>query len=326
MRRLIALTAAAATLAGCGGSDEPDLVVYSGRSEALIKPFLEEFAEKEGLDVRIRFGDTADLVGTLLEEGERTRADVFIGQDAAALERLREEGLLQPHEGTARTPARYRADDLTWTGLSGRARVLIVRDGAEPPSSVFDLVDPRFKGRIAAPTPRNVSLRDFISAVRVRRGDAFARRYLQGLKANDIEILASHGEVRRAVGEGEFDIGLVNHYYVELEKRDGSDVSASYTDQEPGGFGVVFNLASAGITRASGRAENAGRLIDFLLSPEVQQRFAAANFEYPLLPGLKAAPGVRPLAETRTTEISYEEIARATEGTEDLLEEVGLEE
>ncbi|HWH44601.1 MAG TPA: extracellular solute-binding protein [Thermoleophilaceae bacterium] len=327
MRKLIALIAAAAALTGCGGgSDDADLVIYSGRSEPLIKPFLEEFAEKEGLNVKIRFGDTADLVGTLLEEGERTRADVFIGQDAAALERLREDGLLQPHEGTARVPERYRASDLTWTGLSGRARVLIVRDGAAHPESVFDLTDPRWRGKLAAPTTRNVSFRDFITVVRLKRGDEFARGYLEGLKRNGVEILASHGEVRRAVGEGEFDIGLVNHYYVELEKREGSDVSAVFTDQEPGGFGVVFNLASAGITASSEHAENAAKLLDYLLTPEVQERFARANFEYPLLPGLEAAPGVRPLEDVLTTEVSYEDIARATEGTEDLIAEAGLEE
>src|SRR5688572_15555558 len=125
MRRLSTTLLVLGTIlaAGCGG-DDADLVVYSGRSEPLIKPFLEEFAEKENLDVQVRFADTADLVGTLLEEGDKTRADVFIGQDAASLARLNQEGLLQPHEGARQTPARFRADDATWTGLSGRARVL----------------------------------------------------------------------------------------------------------------------------------------------------------------------------------------------------------
>src|SRR5918998_2844289 len=104
MRRALAATVlACAALAGCGGGD-PDLVVYSGRSEPLIKPFLEEFAEREDLDVQVRFADTADLVGTLLEEGDKTRADVFIGQDAASLARLPEEDLLQPYDAIENTP------------------------------------------------------------------------------------------------------------------------------------------------------------------------------------------------------------------------------
>lgn len=323
---LVAAALAAALAGGCGGGGGgADLVVYSGRSEPLLKPFLEEFARREGLDVRVRFGDTADLVGTLLEEGERTRADVFVGQDAAALEKLSREGLLQPYARIRRTPARYRAKNLTWTGVSGRARVLIVRRGAAHPDSVFDLTDPRYKGKLAAPNTTNVSFRDWVSAIRVKRGDGFARRYLQGLKRNDLEVLASHGEVRKAVGDGEFDIGLVNHYYVELERREGSDVEAVYTDQDPGGFGVLVNVASAGITRSAQHRGNARKLIDFLLTPEVQRRFARQNYEYPLLPGLEAAPGVRPLSRVRRTDVPLPALGRAAEGTDRLLEEVDLE-
>jgi iron(III) transport system substrate-binding protein len=324
--RGLALVAAGvlAALAGCGG-DDAELVVYSGRSEPLIKPFLEEFAEREELDVQVRFGDTADLVSTVLEEGKDTRADVFIGQDAAALERLRAEGLLEPYGGAAKTPARFRARDNSWTGLSGRARVLIVRDGAPAPPSVFDLVEPRYNGKLAAPAPTNVSFRDWVSALRIERGDAFARRFLEGLKRNDLEVLANHGEVRNAVGEGEYDIGLVNHYYVELEKQEGSKVRAAYTDQQRGGFGVLVNVASAGIMGSSENKENARKLIDYLLTPEVQERFARENFEYPLLPGLRAAPGVKPLDEVRQTAVDLQALGRAAEGTDRLLEEVDLE-
>jgi iron(III) transport system substrate-binding protein len=326
MRRLTAILLAVlcAAAAGCGGGD-PELVVYSGRSEPLIKPFLEEFAEKEGLDVQVRFADTADLVGTLLEEGDNTRADVFIGQDAASLARLDEEGLLQPYEAAKRTPARFRASDGAWTGLSGRARVLIVPQGGEHPDSVFDLTEPEWKGRIAGPITSNVSFRDWVSAIRLKRGDDFTREYLEGLKRNDLEVLASHGEVRNAVADGEFDVGLVNHYYVELEKQEGSDVEAIYTDQQGGGFGVVFNVASAGITESSENVENARKLMDYLLTPEVQERFARANFEYPVLPGLEAASGVRPLGTFRTTDVSLEELGRASEGTDELLEEIDLD-
>lgn len=318
-----ALAAAAMAFAGCGGSDA-DLVVYSGRSEPLIKPFLEEFAEQEGLDVQVRYGETAGLVGTLLEEGENTPADVFIGQDAASLEQLDDEGLLQPYGGIERTPARYRADNLTWTGLSGRARVLAVRPGEDAPESVFDLADPRYEGELVAPIFSNVSIRDWVSAIRLVRGDDFTRDYLEGLEANDIELLASNFDAAAAVGRGEFDVGLVNHYYIELVKEEGDELEAVYTDQERGGFGVLFNVASAGITASSEHEEAAQKLMDYLTTPEVQERFADANFEYPVLPGLETAPGVKPLDEIVTTKVSLQELGPAAEETDRLLDEVGL--
>lgn len=322
-RPLIALLAATSVLAGCGGGD-PDLVVYSGRAEPLIKPFIEEFAERENLEVDVRYGDTADIVGTVLEEGEKTRADVVIGQDVAALEKLRSEGLLQVNPTLPKLDTPLRADDGSWTGLSGRARVLIVREGAERPTSVFDLVEPRYRGKIAAPATSNVSFRDFVTAVRVKKGDDFAREFLEGLKANDLAVLASHSDVRNAVGEGEFDIGLVNHYYVELEKKEGSAVEAVYTDQEPGGFGTFLNAASAGITKATDRTDIARRFMDYLVEPEVQRRFARANFEYPLAAGIPAAPGVKPLEEVKLTSVSPERLTAETDATEELFAEVGL--
>lgn len=313
----------AAVAAGCGGSDA-DLVVYSGRSEPLIDPFLQEFAEEEGLDIQVRYGETAGLVGTVLEEGENTPADVFIGQDAAALAELDAKGLLQPYEGIEATPREYRAENLTWTGLSGRARVLAVRPGEDAPDSIFDLTQPAYEGELVGPITTNVSFRDWVTAIRIVRGDAFTRRYLEGLAENGLETLASNFDAAAAVARGEFNVGLVNHYYVELVKEEGDELEATYTDQEPGGFGVVFNVASAGITATAENEGNAQRLMDYLLTESVQERFAGANYEYPVLPGLEAAPGVRPLDEIVTTDISLEELGPEAEATDEMLDEVGL--
>ena len=157
------------------------------------------------------------------------------------------------------------------------------------------------------------------------RGDDFARDYLEGLQENDIETLASNFDAAAAVGRGEFDVGLVNHYYIELvEEEQGDELEAVYTDQEPRGFGVVFNVASAGITASPDHEENAQKLIDYLLTDEVQERFAAANYEYPLLPGLEAPPEVRPLDDVRLTDVSLEELGPAADETDRLIDEVGL--
>jgi iron(III) transport system substrate-binding protein len=319
----LALAGAAFAASGCG-SAEADLIVYSGRSEPLIKPFLEEFAESEDLDIEVRYGETSSLAALLIEEGENTPADVFIAQDAAALVQLDKEGLLQPYSGVLKTPERYRAEDQSWTGLAGRARVLAVRPEDRAPDSVFDLASPRYEGRLVAPIPTNVSFRDWVTAIRVVRGNRFARRYLEALNANNIETLPSNFDAAAAVDRGEFDVGLVNHYYIELIEEEGGDLKAVYTDQGEGEFGVLFNVASAGITASTDRLTNARLLMDYLMEDSVQQRFARANFEYPVLPGLKAAPGVRPLEDIRMTPVSLDKLGAEAEKTDELLDEVGL--
>ncbi|CAA9482383.1 MAG: Ferric iron ABC transporter, iron-binding protein [uncultured Solirubrobacteraceae bacterium] len=333
MRRVVLGVALAASLltGGCGftgeaGSGDAELVVYSGRNEALVKPLLDDFAAETRLDISVRFADTTELAGTVIEEGSSPRADVFIGQDAGALARLDERGLLAPYAATG-VPPRYRSESGTWTGLSARARVLIVNTetlpSGERPKSVFDLVEPRWKGKVAAPDATNASWIGFVSEMRLKEGDAKTRRWLEGMKRNDLAVLGSHTDVRKAVGSGEFDVGLVNHYYVELEKRDNSPVEAIFTDQEAGGFGVVVNAASGGILKGAEHPEAAKRLMDYLLSRKAQAEFAGRNFEYPVVPGVEA-PGLRPLDEIRGTGVELAKLGPELDSTLKLLDEVGL--
>jgi iron(III) transport system substrate-binding protein len=324
--RILAGAVAALALSGCGGGSA-DLVIYSGRNEALVKPILDRYAEETGKSVSVRFADTTELAATVLEEGDEPRADVFIGQDAGALARLAEEGRLARYAGGQQVPEQFRSDDGTWVGASARVRVVIANSEVLPrsqwPRSIFDLVDPRWKGRIAAPDATNASWIGFVSELRIKAGEERARAWLEGMKRNELAVLGSHTDVRNAVGSGEFDLGLVNHYYVELEKREGSPVEAIFTDQEEDGFGAVVNAASAGILAGAPNPEEAKAFMDFLLEPETQAEFAGRNFEYPVLPGVEA-PGLKPLDEIRSTGIALGELGPELDATLALLDEVGL--
>jgi iron(III) transport system substrate-binding protein len=330
VRRALAVLATAVAVSGCGTGGGSDLVVYSGRNEALFKPILDDFARESGLDVSVRFADTTDLAGTLIEEGDHPRADVFVGQDAGALGRLDERGLLTRYDSPAlaEVPSRFRSPDRTWTGLSARVRVLIVNKErlkpSEYPKSVFELTDPRWKGKLAAPNATNASWLGFVSEMRIARGDAFTRRWLEGLKRNDLAVLGSHTDVRNAVGSGEFALGLVNHYYVELEKREGSPVEAIFTDQQQGGFGAVVNASSGGIVKNGPHPENARKLMDFLLSSRAQEEFAGRNYEYPVVPGVRVTPGLKPLDDIKGTGIALSDLGPKLDSTIELLRDVGL--
>ena len=65
--------------------DQPALVIYSGRNENLVDPLLTLYGEQSGVNVEVRYGSTAEMAATILEEGQNSPADVFFGQDAGAL-------------------------------------------------------------------------------------------------------------------------------------------------------------------------------------------------------------------------------------------------
>src|SRR5215210_6678395 len=150
---LAAITAAGLAAGGCGG-DRDALTVYSGRTEDLVGPLLERFSEGTGVAINVRYGDTAELALLLGEEGERTPADVYWSQSPGATAYLADRDLLAPlpREVLDLVDPDFEDPEGLWTGVSGRQRVLVYNrdEVAEPelPSSVFDLTDERYRGRV----------------------------------------------------------------------------------------------------------------------------------------------------------------------------------
>ena len=102
-----------------------DLTIYSGRGESLVGPIIERFEELTGIDVRVRYAGTAELAVAILEEGDRSPADVYYAQDAGALAALAENGVLAqlPDDIVGSVPAELADASGRWVAASGRARV-----------------------------------------------------------------------------------------------------------------------------------------------------------------------------------------------------------
>jgi iron(III) transport system substrate-binding protein len=189
---------------------------------------------------------------------------------------------------------------------------------------VFDLADPKWDGKIAIPTTTNSSFTAWVSSLRVLVGDDEARDLLQALKDNGAVAVGDHTAVRQAVGRGEFALGLVNHYYYQLEKDAGSPVGVIYTDQNADGIGVLVNVAAASIVAGGPNPENAAAFMRFLLSAEAQELFAALNFEYPLIPGIDDRADFK-RGTFKESDVSLAELGAMNDSTIDMIDEVALE-
>jgi iron(III) transport system substrate-binding protein len=333
-RRLLglALLAIAPVVAACGGGgDDGDTVtVYSGRSEELIGPILDRFAEETGTSVRVRYGDSAELAVLLAEEGDRSEADLFISQSPGALGYLDGEGLLGtlPADVLDLAVDGAKASDGTWVGLSGRQRVLVYNtdavDPAELPDSVLDLTDPAWSGRIGV-APSNGSFQDFVSAMRVELGDEATMSWLEGLAANDPVIYANNNAITQAVGRGEVEVGLVNHYYNLRLKDELGDAQRAENHVFPNGdVGSLLIVSGASLVEGADAADPATELVRFLLATEAQTYFTDETFEYPLAVG--ATPNaVLPALDFRSADIDYDVLGGDLASTLEMIREAGLE-
>ncbi|KZE92303.1 Iron-utilization periplasmic protein [Agromyces sp. NDB4Y10] len=293
--------AAALALTGCAtdpAAEEGTLTVYIGRDEALVGPLIERFEEESGIDVEARYAATPELAALLLEEGDRTPAQVFLSQDAGALGALADAGLEAtiPAELADLIPDGFTSQDDSWIGVTGRARV-IAYDGeqlaeADVPDTVDALTGEEWKGEVAF-APGNASFQAFVTALRVLEGEDAAAEWVAGMAANDPELTENNLATLDLVNNGQVQLGLINHYYWYRQAAEvGADNMRAQLKFLPGDPGGIVNVTGAAILKNAADDPEARAFVEFLVSEEAQRYFVEETFEYPLLPGIDAPEGL----------------------------------
>lgn len=312
-------------------ADPGSLVIYSGRSEALVGPLIKQFADATGIGVQVRYGSTSEIAATILEEGAASPADVFFAQDPGGLGAIANAGLFAPlpAELMSQAPERFRSPNDLWIGVSGRARVVVYNtdavDPADLPADIFDLTDPQWAGRIGW-APTNGSFQAMVSAMRVTWGDAKTVEWLQGIQANQPIVFEGNVPIVEAVGAGEVDIGLSNHYYLyRFLREQGDSFGARNHFLSGGGPGSLIMISGAGRLASSPNETNALRFMQFLLSDPAQQYFASRTSEYPLVEGVVTPAGLPPLEELETAALAIDMAElEDLQGTIELIRQAGV--
>jgi iron(III) transport system substrate-binding protein len=309
--------------------EEGSLIVYSGREEALVGDVIEQFEEQSGVDVQVRYGDTAELGATILEEGQNSPADVFFAQDPGALGAVADAGALRelPQGILERVPERFRSPEGNWVGTSGRARVVAYNTEAlseeDLPDSILDFTDPEWRGRIGW-APTNGSFQAFVTALREIEGEAAAREWLLGIEENEPLAYPDNSATLEAVASGEVEVGFVNHYYLyrALEEQ-GGDFGARNYNFPRGDVGNLVIVAGAGVLNTADNPGAAESFVEYLLSQEAQQYFADETFEYPLIEGVYTAEGLPPLSDIESPDVDLGNLDDL-QGTLELLRRTGV--
>lgn len=302
------------------------IVVYSGRNEKLIKPIIDRFTEATGIKVQIRYGETAEMAATIMEEGPRSPADVFIAQDAAALGALSKAGLFRPlPEAILQgVPEHFAGRNREWVGLSGRARVIVYEESrikpSELPADLEGIANPKYRGRFGV-APTNASFQAQMAVYHALDGEEATRRLLDAMVKNEPRRYAKNSAIVDAVISGEIDWGLVNHYYLHQALAENPGATAKNHFMTGGGAAAFANVAGAGVL--NDKPEGL-RLIEYLLGDEAQRYFAEETFEYPLVEGIPPSEGLVPLSELNQPDIDWSEVSEVLEPTLVLIQKSGL--
>jgi iron(III) transport system substrate-binding protein len=305
-----------------------DLTIYSGRSESLVGPLLEQFEQESGLNVEVRYGDTAAMAATILEEGDNSPADIYYGQDAGALGALAQAGRFSPlpQDVLEMVEPRFRSPEGLWIGTSARARTVVYNTNnlteADLPDDIFGFCAPEWQGRLGW-APTNGSFQAFVTALRVIEGEERAREWLNCIQANEPVVFSGNTPIVEAVSRGEIDAGFVNHYYLFQFLKENPDFPARNYHPRSGGVGAMTNVAGVGIINTTDNPEAAEAFVRFLLQPSSQEYFNTETNEYPLSADIPLNPVLVPLSNISTPDLDLSNLSDL-EGTLQLLQELGI--
>jgi len=273
-----------------------EVVVYSARIEALIKPMFDAFTQKTGVKVKYFTASEKELFERLKAEGSRTPADLLMTVDAGNLWIAEQAELLRGLNSTViekNIPAHLRAKGNSWVGLSVRARpIMYSTERVKPsePSTYEALSDPKWRGRLCFRTSRQVYTQSLVATMIKTLGEKRTEEIARGWMANQPRVIDSDTRVLEAIAAGQCDVGLTNTYYLARLKAKNPAFPVAVFWPNQADRGVHVNISGAGVTRYAKNRQSAIHLIEFLSSSEAQNLFADVNYEYPANPSVKPHP------------------------------------
>ncbi len=324
MKKACSLLFALALLGGCKPGNQPSntVVVYTSVDDVFARPVCEQFQKQTGIEVKL-VPDTEEtkstgLLNRLIAEKARPQADVFWSGDPVRAAVLKARGISAPFKpaNPADTTGKFSDSAGHWSALSARARVFIVNTNlvptADTPRSLQAFLDPKWRGKACLANPLFGTTSMHAAALFETMGEAKAKEFFEGMRANGVKMLSSNGEVKRRVASGEFAFGLTDTDDASVSIKEGKPVGMIYPDADGQGTLIVPNVA---VLIANGpNPEIARKFIEYLLSSAVEQALAESEAaQMPLRPGVPVPPSVKRVEEIKTMAVDYEKLGARLE-------------
>lgn len=308
-----------------------EVVLYTSMDRNHSEPVIRMFEEKTGIKVKAVYDTestkTTGLVNRLIAEKENPQADVFWNNEVVRTIVLKNKGLLETYVSPAadEIPENFKDKEGFWTGFAARARILIVNTekvtADKMPASIFDLTKPEWKGRSCMANPLFGTTSTHSAALFVYLGEEKAMKLFEDLKNNGMEIVAGNSTSKDRVAAGLLDAGFTDTDDANEALGDGKPVIMVFPDKE--GMGTLLIPNTVCLIKKGPHQENAKKLMDFLLSKDVEAHLArSASVQIPVRKGIPGPKGIPELEKIKVMQVDFEKVAQELDGTMKKLEKL----
>jgi len=275
--------------------------VFSARHYDSDIQLYKKFTEKTGIKVNVVSGKDKALQKRITEEGEDSKADIYITADAGRLGAFDAKGMFQKSMTPAIkavVPKNFRSTN--WTGIAKRARIMYYSpervNANELNGMTYEgLADPKWKGRVVIRKSNNIYNQSLVASLVKHNGKKATCEWSKSVVSNMARDSKGNDRAQiLAVAAGEADLAVANTYYLALmlSGKKGAEQQAAAKKVLPffpnqGDRGTHMNISGGGVLKNAPNPENAKKLLEFLLTKEAQKHIVNNTFEYPMIEGVE---------------------------------------
>jgi len=318
---------------GCAKKEKREVVIYTSLDQIFSEPVLKAFEKNTGIKIKavydVEAAKTTGLVNRLIAEKNHSRCDVFWNSEIGRTIILKKKGILTPYisPSSKDIPAQFKDKQGYWAGFAVRGRVLIYNKDLvseeEIPRSIFELAKPQWQGQVALANPLFGTTSAHCAALFIKLGEDKAREYFQKLKENGVAIVDGNSTSRDRVVSGMLKIGFTDTDDVNVALEEGKNVGMIFPDKS--GIGTLLIPNTVCLIKNGPNPENGKRLIDYLLSKEVEGKLAfSGSLQIPLRADVNRPRNSPRLNEFRWMKVDYERIADEIEHSGRILQKILL--
>jgi iron(III) transport system substrate-binding protein len=312
--------------AGCNPEKESNkvVVVYTSVDQHHAEPILDAFEKKTGIEVKAVFdveaAKTTGLVNRLIAEKNNPQADVFWNSEFAQTILLKEKGILAPYESpsAADIPTQFRDPEHYWAGISGRARIFIINtDLVAPenyPENLDDYLNPEWPAdKIAIASPLFGTSATHAAALYSTLGNTEALDFFVKLEERGVRIESGNSTVRDLVASGDLMWGLTDTDDAAGAIERGAPVDVVFPEQGDDGLGTLLIPTTAALIAGSPHEEEGKKLVDFLLSVEVEKMLIESGWCHVPVREIDAKPKFIDVDDVKLMDINLADVYKYIE-------------